>query len=105
MAVQAQLGVIGKVGAKLEKERPKITVDRVDVVVVEHRRRLDDPWIRPAGPRAVPLLGAEDRSLLLGLADKNDPLLELEVAQTLHHHIVFALAFAKQHDGKLMPAR
>jgi hypothetical protein len=27
MAVQAELGVIGKVGAELEKERPKIIVD------------------------------------------------------------------------------
>ena len=80
MAVEAQLGVIGKVSTKLEKERPKVIVDRIDVVVVHHRRRLDDPRIRPAGPRAVPLLGAEDRSLLLGLADKNDPLFEPERA-------------------------
>jgi hypothetical protein len=103
MAVEAQLGVIGKGGAKLEKERPKITINRIDVVVVDHRRRLDDPGIGPAGPRAVPLLGAEDRSLLLGLADKNNPFFELEVAQAFHHHIVFALAFAEQHHGKLMP--
>ena len=38
MAVEAQLGVIGKVAAELEKERPKITVDRIDVVVVDHCR-------------------------------------------------------------------
>jgi hypothetical protein len=80
MAVEAQLGVIGKVAAELEKERPKITVDRIDVVVVDHRCRLDDPRIRPAAVRAVPLLGAEDRGLLLGLADKNNPFFELEVA-------------------------
>jgi hypothetical protein len=103
MAVEAQLGVIGEVGAKLEKERPEIIVDGINVVVVDHRRRLDDPRIRPAAVRAVPLLGAEDRSLLLRLADKNDPFFEREVAQALHHHIVFALAFAKQHDGKAMP--
>lgn len=80
MAVEAQLGVIGEVGAKLEKERPEIIVDGINVVVVDHRRRLDDPRIRPAAVRAVPLLGAEDRSLLLGLADKNDPFFEREVA-------------------------
>jgi hypothetical protein len=80
VAVQAELGVIGKVGAKLEEERPKVTIDRINVVVVDHRCRLDNPWMRPAAVRAVPLLGAEDRSLLLGLADKNDPLLEREVS-------------------------
>ena len=80
MAVEAQLGGIGKAGAKLEKEQPKIIIDGIDVVVVDHRRRLDDPWVRPATMRAVPLLGAEDRGLLLGLANKNDPFFEREVA-------------------------
>jgi len=79
MAVEAQLGIVGKVAAKLEKERPKIIVDGIDVVVVHHRRRLDDPRVRPAAVRAVPLLGAEDRRLLLGLADKNDPFFEREL--------------------------
>jgi hypothetical protein len=32
MAVEAQRGVIRKVGAKLEKERPEIVIDGVDVV-------------------------------------------------------------------------
>ena len=80
MAVEAQLGVIGKGGAKLEKERPKIIIDGIDVVVIDHRRRLDDPRIRPTAMWATPFLGAEDRSLLLGLADKNDPLFEPERA-------------------------
>jgi hypothetical protein len=34
MAIEAQLGVRGEVGAKLEKERPKIIIDGIDVVVV-----------------------------------------------------------------------
>jgi len=80
MAVETQLCIIGKVAAKLEKERPKIIIDGIDVVVIDHRRRLDDPRIRPAAMWATPFLGAEDRGLLLGLTDKNDAFFEREVA-------------------------
>jgi hypothetical protein len=62
MAVQAQLGVIREIATELEKERREIPVDGVDVVVVHHCRRFDDPRGRLAGPRATPLLGAEEGS-------------------------------------------
>jgi len=51
----------------------------------------------------VPLLGAEDRSFLLSLADEDDALLRREAAQPLGHHLVLALAFAEEHQRNLVP--
>jgi hypothetical protein len=98
MAVQAQLGVIREIATELEKERPEIPVDGIDVVVVHHCRRFDDPRVRLAGPRATPLLGAEDGSPFLRLADENNAFFGLEPTQVLGHHVVFALALDEQHD-------
>jgi hypothetical protein len=68
--IEAKFAVVGKVGAKLEKERPKVAVYRVDIIVVDHRRRgLEDPRVGLAGVRAMTFLGAENRGLLLSLAD------------------------------------
>jgi len=50
----------------------------------------------------VPLGGAEHRGFFLRLADKDDALFSCEAAQPLGHHIVLALAFAKQHQRKLV---
>jgi hypothetical protein len=43
MSVQAQLGIEWKAGAELEKEGAEIAVHRIDVVVVHHRGRANDP--------------------------------------------------------------
>ena len=75
MAVDAQLGIVGKVGAELQEERAEVLVHRVEVIVVHHGGRSHDPRIGPAGGRAAALLGAEHRRLLLRLADEDDPFL------------------------------
>ena len=51
---------------------------------------------------AVPFLGPKDRCLLLSLADEDHAFLSREVAQPFGHHIVFALAFLKEHERNLM---
>ncbi len=102
VAVQAQLGVVRKVGAELEEERAEVAVHCIEIVVVDHGRGLDDPRVGLAGAGAVPLLGAEDRRLFLGLADEDDAFLGREAAQPLGHHIILALAFVKQHQRNLM---
>ena len=102
MAVEAQLGVVWEVAAELEKERAEIAIEGVDVVVVDHRRRLDDPWISLAGAGAAPLLGAEHRGPLLGLADENNAFLCGKAAQMLGHHVVFALALGEGDDRQPM---
>ena len=105
VAVQAQLGIERKVAAELEEERPEIAVERVDVIVIDHRGRTHDPGVRTPGRRALALLGAEHRRLLLRLADKDHAFLALEFAQMLCHHVVFALAFAKLDQRDLMLRR
>jgi hypothetical protein len=52
MAVQAQFGIEGKVTAELEKERPEVAIDRVDVIVVHHRAAPHDPRVR-ARPHVI----------------------------------------------------
>jgi hypothetical protein len=69
--------------------------------VVDHYGRLDDPRIG-AAIRAASFLGAEDRCLLLRLADKNDPFFASELTEVLDHHIVFALALGKEHERQSM---
>ena len=36
-AVDAELGVVGKVGAEFQEERPEVFVDAIEIVVVDHR--------------------------------------------------------------------
>ena len=67
----------GKVGAELDEERAEVAVEDVDVVVIGHRGRPDDPGVR-LPLRVPPLLGAEDAGLLLRLADEQHALLALE---------------------------
>src|ERR1035437_3090018 len=44
---QAQLGVVGEVGAELDEERPEVLVHAVEVEVVDHPGRLHDPRVGP----------------------------------------------------------
>jgi len=36
VAVDAELGIIGKVGAELDEDRPEVLIDAVEIVVVDH---------------------------------------------------------------------
>src|SRR3954465_13034385 len=53
VAVDAQLGGVGEVGAELEEERAEVGVHAVEVEEVDERRRADQPGIAAAGRRAV----------------------------------------------------
>ena len=70
--------------------------------MVDHRRRLDDPRISPAGAGAAPFLGAEHRGPLLGFADEKNAFLGRKAAQMLGHHVVFALALGEGDDRQPM---
>ena len=41
--VQTELHGVGKVGAELDEQRAEVAVHEVDVVVIDRRRRADDP--------------------------------------------------------------
>ena len=44
--IQTDLHGIGEVGAELDEQRAEVAVEEVDVVVIDHRRRADDPRVR-----------------------------------------------------------
>src|SRR5262245_30319118 len=98
MAVNAKLGVVRKVGAELQKERPEVLVDAIKIVVVDHGRRLHDPRIGRAGTRAAPTLRAHDPRLLLCLADVQHTFGLLELAQIPLGNVVLALPLLESNE-------
>jgi hypothetical protein len=45
MSVEAKLGIVGEVGAELEKERAEVLVDAIEVKLIDHGRRADEPGV------------------------------------------------------------
>lgn len=70
MPVEAELGVVREVAGELQKERPEVAVEAVEVVGVDHRAGAIVPRVGSAGGRIAPPLGPYDWSLLLGFADE-----------------------------------
>jgi len=96
VAVDAELGVVGKVGAELQEEGTKILVDAIEVVVIDHGGGFHDPWIGSAGAAAAAALGPHDPRLFLGLADIDHAFAFAEIPQVLLRNIVLALAFLER---------
>ena len=96
--VDAQLGVVREVRAELQEERPEVLVDGVEVVVIHHRRRRDQPRIAGPGGRVTAALGAQHPRLLLRLADVEDALAPGPLPQVLLRTVVLALAPPERHD-------
>src|ERR1700741_481052 len=92
MPVEAEFGIERKVAAELEKERSKIPIDGIDVIVVDHRAAAHDPRIRLSRFRVAAPFGPEHRGVLLSLADEHDPFLMGKAPQMLGHHLVLALS-------------
>jgi len=72
VAVQAELGIVGKIGAELQEKRAEVLVHAVKIVMIDQSRGLHDPGIASIFPRVVSLLSAIDRAFLLCFADEND---------------------------------
>ncbi len=89
--VQTQLGVVRIIGADLEKERPEVVVQTIEIKVIDHRRGLHDPGIDRAGLRVAALLGAEYRRLLLGLANDQHALPPLRRHPIRQHNVLLPL--------------
>jgi hypothetical protein len=53
VAVDAELGIVGKIGAEFQEERPEVLIDAVEIVVVDHRGGFHDPRIGSAGVPAA----------------------------------------------------
>src|SRR5690348_13794994 len=98
MSVQAEFGVVGEIGAELEKERPEIPIHAVDVEMVHHGRGSHDPRIARAALLIPPAFGAENRCLLLCLADEDNALRLFELLPLLRRDVVLTLPFAERND-------
>ena len=92
VAVEADLGVVGKVGGELDEERAEVGVEAVEVEVVDHRGAADQPGKRRAGLGIAALLGPKRRGLLLRAADEQDPLGAVVAGKVALGDVVFALA-------------
>jgi hypothetical protein len=95
--VQTQFGGVREIGTELEKQRAEVAVDNVDVVVIDHRRRADDPGVRLPGG-VPPFLRAEDVGLLLRLPDKQHALLALEAGKVVLRDLVLPLPLLERHE-------
>ena len=91
VSVDAELGVIGEIGAELDEERAEVLVEAVEVVVVDHRRTSHDPGVGLPCVGIAALLGAKDGRLLLRLAHEDDPLVAVELGVVLLGDVVLAL--------------
>src|SRR4051812_25609552 len=96
VAVDAELRVVGEIGAEFQEERPEVLVHTIEVVMVDHRRGFNDPWIGPAGAATAAPFRAHYPRLLLRLADVEHTLAPVEAPQVLLRDIVLALALAKE---------
>ncbi len=68
MSVEADLGVVGEVGAQFQQKRAEVLVENIPVVMIDHRGGFNDPRVGALSVGATAPLGAADRSFLLRLA-------------------------------------
>ena len=101
MAVDAQLGVVGEVGAELQEEGAEVGIEAIEVELVDRRRALDDPRILLA-VAAGALLGAKHGNLFLGLAEEQNAFGPLKALAIFRGDIVFALFFLEGNHRDLL---
>jgi hypothetical protein len=88
--IETELRGIREVRTELDEQRAEVAVQNVDVIVIDHRGRANDPWIDAPGIAA--LLRAEHAVLLLGLADEEDAFVAVECREIVLRDVVFPLA-------------
>ena len=105
MAVQAQLGVVRKVRAELEEEGAKVPIDGIDIVLIDQRGGAGQPGVGPPRLGVPAFLGAADCRFLLCFAEKEHPLLVLELRPVRRRHRVLALPFLEREQRDALRAR
>jgi hypothetical protein len=98
MTIDAELGVVRKVRAELQKKRPERLIYAVETVVVDHPCGFDDPRIGRARVLTAAALGPHDACLFLRLADIQHALVLLELPQVPLRDVVLALALLKRNQ-------
>src|SRR5512135_1468222 len=99
--VDAGLGVVREVGADLEEERAEVLIEAIEVEVVDHGRAAHNPGVLLPRVGVAAFLGAEDRRLLLSLAQEDDALGPVEVGVVLLGDVVLALPLGERDQGDL----
>ena len=102
MAVEIEFGRVREVGTELEEEWPKVAVNAVEVIVVDHRRGAIQPGIPIPTMGAMALRGAKGRRLLLRLTDQHNLILTGRPRHVGCHDIIFPLSFLKRENGDVM---
>ena len=104
VAVEAELGGVGKVGAELQEERAKALVHAIEVKVVDHGRGAHEPGIGLLRARVPALLGPDHPGLFLGAPHEHNARGGGEARQVRRHHVVLRVAFLEgdQRDPLLM---
>ena len=97
MAIEAYPCRVGEIGGELDKERPEVIIDQVEVVVVTHHRAAAEPGKGHAA-FTEPLGDTKAGELLLCLADEQHALAWRESGQALLGDIILALALGKGDD-------
>src|SRR5262249_52376041 len=64
--VDAELYIVGKVGAKLQEKRPEVFIDTIKIVVIDHPGGFHDPRIGSPCEPAAATLRTHDPRILLG---------------------------------------
>lgn len=93
--IQAELGVIGRAEAELQKERSEVSIKPVEVTMIHHGCGLHDPGIALIGSRVMALLSAVDGALPLRLPHEHHSLVLSKSSPVLVGDFVLALTFAK----------
>jgi len=98
MAVEADLDRVGEVPAELDKQRPEVLIQEVEVIVIGQRRAPRDPGVAVTRQGILPSGSAEHGGLFLRLADKQHAFAKRGLREVLLGHIVLALAFLEGDD-------
>src|SRR5438093_674478 len=105
MTVDAELRVEGEVRAEFQEERAEVTVDRVEIVLIHHRRRAEEPSI--GGPRlwVSPTLRPKNRRLLLRFTHEEQALRLGKAGEIPRRHLVLPLLFLERHHVEVLTLR
>ena len=102
VSIDAEPSCVGKIGGELQEERAKITINAVEVVLVDKSRGAHDPRVGSPCRRIPALFCPKNRNLLLGFANEQNTFLSLKASSIFSGEIVFALTFPKRQQRDLV---
>ena len=105
MPIDAESPGVGKIGGKLQEERPEIKIHAVEVILIDQSRGAHNPRVGRSRRRIPTFLRPEHRDLLLSFANEQNTLLSFKAGAVLRRDIIFALSLAEEANGNLILLR